>query len=214
MVNSVSTATLEKDSDFVLAKPLAIALIGSSKSRRQALSGILAEYAGIQVDEFTSYPTNLNTVARLLAQQFDIVIVDMDSESKVALDLVESIRGETAVTVIPYTEEAEPELMARCRRAGAREYLVAPVRRSTLDRIIARARIGLPSHAQPAHRPVPQAIAEPKTDVRRDDPPPVSAPVHREDEDLRQASTQQSEAIVAPETSVRQDDPPPVSVPV
>jgi periplasmic protein TonB len=187
-----STATLEKQGDFVCAKLLSIALIGPNESRRWAVSSVIAEYPAISVCEFSSYPTNLGTVSRLLAREFDMIVVDLDSDPKVALHLVESIRGETQATVIPYTEEADPEVMARCTRAGAREYLVLPVRQSTLDRIFARARIGLPSDAQPVSKPGPQIVAVAKTDVRRNDPPPVCAPVHTEVEDLEQTPRQVS----------------------
>ena len=198
-MSSIAIETLERESDFVIAKSLSIALIGPSEPRRSAVSSVLVEYPAIQVAEFSSYPTRLDTVARLLAQDFDIVIVDLDSDPKVALNLVESIRGETTVTVIPYTEEADPELMARCKRAGAREYLVSPVRQSTLDRIFARARISLPSNTRPASMPEPQVIELPKqvielpeTDVWQDDPP-QSEPVRMEDEDLEQAPDPVSE---------------------
>jgi TonB family protein len=197
-VSSISTAILEEQGDFVLAKALSIALIGPEEPRRSAVSSVLAEYPAIQLCEFSSYPTHLDTVSRLLAREFDIIIVDLDSNPKVALGLVEGIRGEGTATVIPYTEEADPEVMTRCMRAGAREYLVLPVRRSTLDRIFARARIGLPAGAQPAAKPGPQVIAVTKTTVLQNEPSTVlqnepsttGAPVRAEDEDLRQRSKQ------------------------
>jgi Flp pilus assembly CpaE family ATPase len=149
-VNSVSSAKLEQHAGLVFAKQLSIALIGPNEPRRWDVSSVLAEYPGIKVREFSSYPTALDSVSRLLPRHFDIIIVDLDSDPKVALDLVESIRGETAVTVIVYSEKADPELMACCMRAGVREYLVLPVDQSTLDQVFARARIGELSNAQPA----------------------------------------------------------------
>lgn len=181
-MSSLATATLERDGDFVIAQPLSIALIGPSDPRRSAVSSVLAEYPAIRVAEFSSYPTHLDTVARLLAQEFNILIVDLDSDPKAALNLIECIRRETTVTVIPYTEEADPELMTRCMRSGAREHLVLPVRQSTLDRIFARARISLPSDAQPASKPEPQVVELPEQEVWRDDPP-ASEPVRIKDED-------------------------------
>ncbi len=189
-MSSVSTAaTLEIPGDFLLAKQLSIALIGPNEPRRFAVSSVLAEYPSIDVYEFSSYPTHLETVSRLLARQFDIVIVDLDSDPKVALDLVESIRGEASLTVVPYTEEADPEVMARCKRAGAREYLVLPARQSILDRVFARARIGAGPEAQPVSRPKPQVIAAPETDIWQEKPSPECASVHMSDEEfLRLAS--------------------------
>lgn len=223
-MSSVATEVLEKPGDFVFAKLLSIVLIGPDELRRKDVAGVLAEYPGIQVREFSSYPTDVRTVSRLLARQFDIVAVDLDSDSKAALDLVESFRGETTVTVIVYTEEADPESMSRCMRAGAREHLVLPVRESALDKVLARARIGLSSEAQPATKPAqlapmseperqviaipltsvepePQAVATsaiPNADVLREKMLPVYARVQREDEILRPVTRTASDAQPAP----------------
>lgn len=162
-MSSVSTAVLERDNDFVFAKRLSIALIGPEDLRRSDVSCVLAEYPGVEAREFASYPTNVATVSRLLAKQFDIVMVDLDSDPKAALDLVESLRGDVGMTVIVYTEQADPDVMARSMRAGARESLVLPVRQTMLDRVFARVRIGRPTHVRP---PQAQAAQSQPTNVQ------------------------------------------------
>lgn len=181
-MNSVKTAVLEEHGEFVFAKLPSIALIAPNEPRRSAVSSVLSDYPEMDMREFSSYPTDLHTAAKLLARQFDVVFVDLDSDPKVALDLVESIRNETAITVIVYTEEADPDRMARCMRAGARDYLVLPIRQCTLDKVFARAKIGLSSDAQPAPRPRPQLVATPKADGPRSNPSPAAEPVRVEDE--------------------------------
>lgn len=223
-MSAVATELLEIPGDFVFAKQLSIVLIGPDELRRRDVTGVLAEYPGIQVREFSSYPADVGAVSRLLARQFDIVLVDLDSDRNAAFDLVESLRGETAVTVMVYTEEADPELMSRCARAGAREHLVLPVRQSTLDKVLASARIGLlskaqpaPKATQPASRPEPQVVAIPKpkadakperqavaipaipdADVLREKMLPAYAQVQREDEILRPVIRAVSQAQPAP----------------
>jgi TonB family protein len=208
-VSSTAIAILEEPGDFVCAKLPSIALIGTNEPRRSAISSVLAEYPAIQVSEFSSYPTNIDTVSRLLAREFDIILVDLDSNPKVAIDLVEGIRSESANTVVPYTEEADPDLMTRCMRAGAREHLVLPVRQRTLDRIFARARIGISTDALPASKPGPQAIAAPEPDPPRTKPEPLVIAAPEPDPPRNNPGPQ---AIAAPEPDLPQNEPGPQGI--
>src|SRR5271166_6408330 len=67
---------------------LSVALIGPDDGRRKALSSALAECRGAQVREFSSYPTSLDEVPRLLKQYYDIIMIDLDSNREFALELV------------------------------------------------------------------------------------------------------------------------------
>ncbi len=136
-----------KFSDSPGVKQLSIALIGPNEPRRWDVSSVLAECRGITVREFSSYPTALDDVPRLLERYFDVIIVDLDSDPEFAPKLVSTISTETSATVMVYSEKADRELMARCVRAGAREYLVLPFDQSTLGKALDRARIELDSKA-------------------------------------------------------------------
>jgi len=100
------------------------------------------------VREFSSYPTALDDVPRLLERYFDVVIVDLDSDQEFALGLVASICAESTATVMVYSEKADRELMERAMRIGAREYLVLPFDQSVMDKALNRARIGLHSRTR------------------------------------------------------------------
>ena len=68
--------------------PLSIALIGPDGERRQVVSGALAECQRVEIREFPSYPESLDEVPRLLEQDYDVVIIDLDSNPEYALQIV------------------------------------------------------------------------------------------------------------------------------
>ena len=118
---------------------LSVALIGPDEGRRKALSGALAECPGAQVREFSSYPTSLDEVPRLLKQYYDIIMIDLDSNREFALELVESICATDSATVMVYSEQADRDGVFRSMRAGAREFLTPPFDQSALAEALVRA---------------------------------------------------------------------------
>lgn len=99
--------------------------------------------------EFSSYPTSLDEVPRLLEQVFDIVIIDLDGDTEFALDLVDSISVNDAATVMVYSAKSDPNLVVRCMRAGAREYLTAPYDEDTIAEAMVRAAAARRPEARP-----------------------------------------------------------------
>ena len=118
---------------------LSIAVIGPKERQRWALSNALAKYPGANVREFSSYPTSINDAPRLLEQVFDVIIIDLDSDTEFALDLVDSISVNDASTVMVYSATPNPNLVVRSMRAGAREYLTAPYDEDALAEALERA---------------------------------------------------------------------------
>jgi Flp pilus assembly CpaE family ATPase len=129
-------------------------LIGPNEPRRWDVSSILADCRGLSVREFASYPTALNDVLKLLERYFDIILVDLDSDPEFAIRLIASICAENTAAVMVYSERTDRDLMARCMRAGAREYLVMPFDQVTLGKALERARIGLHSKPRPQQKGV------------------------------------------------------------
>ncbi len=105
---------------------LSIALIGPGEERRAAAMSALTGSSGNELREFSSYPPSPDEVNRLLEQQYDIVVIDLDSDPEYALELVENISSSGAITVMVYSEKSDPDLLVRCMRAGAREFLTLP----------------------------------------------------------------------------------------
>src|ERR1035438_6702737 len=76
--------------DALGANLLSVALIIPDEQRRMAVANALANSQAGLTREYSSYP-ELDEVPRLMQQNHDVVIVDLDSNPEYALDLVESI---------------------------------------------------------------------------------------------------------------------------
>ena len=148
-VNPNSSSYLDPQyPDSFGADPLSIALIGPDEQRRRAVAYALAGCQGTEVREFTSYPPGLDDVPRLLEQRYDVIVIDLDSNPEYALELVESIGANGVATVMVYSAKADPDLLVRCMRAGAREFLTLPFAPNTMAEAMVRA-----AARRPANRP-------------------------------------------------------------
>jgi pilus assembly protein CpaE len=121
------------------ATALSIALIGPSEERRTAAMRAMAGSAGNEVREFSTYPASLDEVPKALDQHYDVVILDLDADPEYALELVESICAMGPVTVMVYSEKSDPDLLLRCMRAGAREFLTMPLDANIVAEALVRA---------------------------------------------------------------------------
>ncbi|MGA3263482.1 MAG: hypothetical protein ABSC47_05495 [Terracidiphilus sp.] len=139
MISGLSPNPNAKEPDSLGAEHLSIALIGPDEERRKAVVSALAQCGGAEVREFSSYPTSLDYVPSLLKQCYDVIIIDLDSDQEFALDLVESICANDSATVMVYSTILDQELVVRCMRAGAREYLTPPFDQNTVAEALVRA---------------------------------------------------------------------------
>jgi pilus assembly protein CpaE len=121
------------------AAALTIALIGPSEERRAATMRALAGSAGNDVREFNAYPASLDEVPRVLDPHYDVVILDLDADPEYALELVESICAIGPITVMVVSEKSDPDLLLRCMRAGAREFLTLPLNSNLVAEAMVRA---------------------------------------------------------------------------
>jgi pilus assembly protein CpaE len=136
--------TFTRDPDTLETNILSVALIGPEEQRRRAVAGALAGPQANVAREFPYYP-DLDDVPKLLEAAYDIIIVDLDSNPEHALDLVESICGNSSSTVMIYSARSDPEMLVRCMRAGAREFLTQPIHPSALAEALVRASVRRPS---------------------------------------------------------------------
>lgn len=118
---------------------MTVAVISPDENRRNAATVALGECHGIQISEFISYPPGIDNVSRILGNNFQVVIVDLDSNSEYAVELVESICAHGTATVIVYSSQADPDLLVRCMRAGSREYLTTPFEPGEMAEALVRA---------------------------------------------------------------------------
>lgn len=127
--------------DSLSSAALSIAVICPDEQRRSAAASILRECQSGPVNEFNAYPPALDDVPRLLGNNYDVILIDLDSDPEYALDLVETIGARGLATVMVYSARTDSALLLRCMRAGAREFLTLPFDSSTVAEALVRAAV-------------------------------------------------------------------------
>ena len=139
-MNSDSSLSLDEPYvDLVGAGDLSIALIGPDEERRKAAANVISGCKGGEIREFASYPSSLDDLPKLLEEQYDVILIDLDSRPEYALELVEGLCASGAATVMIYSLNFDSDLLVRCMRAGAREFLTLPFAKSTMAEALVRA---------------------------------------------------------------------------
>ena len=126
-------------SELTGAEALSIALIGPDDNRRAAAVEALAGCEAHEICEFSSYPPGLDDVSRMPERKYDVIVIELDSDPEYALKLVESVGANGAATAMVYSSNTDPELLMRCMRAGAREFLTIPFDHEVMAEALARA---------------------------------------------------------------------------
>jgi pilus assembly protein CpaE len=141
------------------ANTMNVAVIGPDDDRRKAVAVALREgdggalhgpegpATGLAIQEFLSYPLELKELPRMLARHFEVVFIDLDSDTEYALNLVESLSRGGSATVMVYSAQANRDLVIRCMRAGAREFLNLPLGPGDMAGALARVPVRDPSTA-------------------------------------------------------------------
>ena len=143
-------STFTQNPDALGTNMLSVALIGPDEAGRKAMARALGGPQASVTREFSTYP-DLDDMPRLLEAGHDIIVVELDSNPEHALDLVEYICGNGSATVMVYSSHADSEMLVRCMRAGAREYLTQPVSASAMAEALVRASVRRPA-VRPAKR--------------------------------------------------------------
>ena len=133
---------------FTSAGVLSIAVIGPDDPRRNAVIEALAGCPNNPIPQLIGYPAQLDDAAKVMMRNCDVVIVELDSDPEFALDLVEGCCVHGSAIVMVYSTQGDPDLIVRCMRAGAREFLRLPFTRGAMAEALDRAS---------ARRPVSQA---------------------------------------------------------
>lgn len=125
--------------DSLRASTLSVVLVVPEETRRGVVARALVGQQAVIMREFNAYP-NIAHLAKVTDLDCDVVVIDIDGDPEVALDLVESVCSQNpALTVMAYSSKGEPELLVRCMRAGAREFLTDPLSSATLTEALIRA---------------------------------------------------------------------------
>jgi pilus assembly protein CpaE len=124
--------------------PLSVAIMCPDRHRRSAATSTLAQCENVQIREFLEYPASLDEGAQLLERGFDVILIDLDENPQFALELVETLCSARSTIVMVFSASADPDLMLRSMRAGAREFLILPFNQNS----IAKALLWASSHRQ------------------------------------------------------------------
>jgi pilus assembly protein CpaE len=126
MSNSTQNPVTLQGSDW------SVAVVGPDEKRREEVAAALYACQCAEVREIAFYPFGPTGLQKLLQQQYDVVLLDLDSDPDNALSMVESAASTYAAVVMVYSERSNVDLMLRCIRAGAREYLTLPLAKGTI----------------------------------------------------------------------------------
>lgn len=129
-----------QDTDALGGNVLSVAVIGPDERRRETVaSAIAGSFCGV-MRQLPFYP-DMDQIPKLIDLNYDVVIMDLDSNPEFALDIVESLGARSQATVMLYSSSPDPELMIRCMRAGAREFLTLPLTPGALPDAMIRASV-------------------------------------------------------------------------
>ena len=149
------------------ADNLSVALIGPDRDRRKDIADALTSQpepadrrspapngrSGAFIREFTAYPSDPEDLAKILEQDYDVIILDLDSDPEMALGAVRDIAAQSATTVMVYSAKSDVDLVVRSMRAGAREFLNLPVSTGAMTEALGRVSIQSPTGARPIKKP-------------------------------------------------------------
>src|SRR5579885_3453213 len=127
-------------------------LIAPMSRIRQELAPLFATYlSGTSIIELNAYPSPRDLGATLGGGAPPLVFLDMISDSEQALQLLgEMTRLETAVPVIAVLAGDDSDLILRCLRAGAVDFLIQPFTADQLEAALAKLARLQPGGDQPA----------------------------------------------------------------
>jgi pilus assembly protein CpaE len=106
---------------------LNIAVIGPDERRRMAVIDALTKHPGLQIQEYTAYPSNIDDLCESFRNTTEIVIVDVDSNPQYAFDLATALCADGQIYVMTYSAKANMQIAVQMMRAGVREFLTLPI---------------------------------------------------------------------------------------
>jgi pilus assembly protein CpaE len=132
---------------------LNVALLGPDEHRRGVLAGALTGHQGIRYKEFASYPPRLVDLPQALSQQYQVIIVDIDSNPDYAYKLIESLCATGRTYVMAYSAQADTKTAVRFMRAGVREFFTLPLDPAEITAALTRATTHQPAPIDPSKMP-------------------------------------------------------------
>jgi len=118
--------------------PLTVVILGASEAGRNVLATAL-NGTQAHVTRSAALPTR-DALAPFLDEQCDVLVVDINEDQERCLELIEAAAAaESSITVMAYSRLGDRDLIVRCMRAGAREFLTEPLAPSIITEALVRA---------------------------------------------------------------------------
>jgi pilus assembly protein CpaE len=118
---------------------LTVALLGPDEQRRKVVAGALSRHPGLRFQEFASFPPKIEDLPQMLAQAYDVVIIDADSEPDYAFALAESLCASGRTYVMAYSARADMKRAVHFMRVGVREFFTLPLDPAEISSALSRA---------------------------------------------------------------------------
>jgi pilus assembly protein CpaE len=119
---------------------LSVVVLGESDKRRQTLAAALAGTQA-QITKEAALP-ELDALPGFVASHCDVLIIDLEQDQERALNLLEAAcTTANRITVMAYSRASDHDLLVRCMRAGAREFLCDPLSLDAITEALIRASV-------------------------------------------------------------------------
>jgi pilus assembly protein CpaE len=127
-----------------------LALVGGAEGQAARWQ---SPHAGVAIREFASYPpSDIDDIPKTLGLDYDLVIIELDSDPELALDMVRTICALGVATVMVYSANPDLEMAIQSMRAGAREFLKLPLATADMSDALARVAVRPPAAARQAKK--------------------------------------------------------------
>jgi pilus assembly protein CpaE len=123
---------------------LNVALLGPDEHRRGVVAGAIAGHPKIRLKEFASYPPRLGDLPQALVVQYQVIIVDVDSDPEYAFKLIVALCAGGRTYVMAYSAQADAKAVVRYMRAGVREFFTFPLDQAEITGAMERAATHIP----------------------------------------------------------------------
>ena len=128
-----------RDSVIPHETTLTVAILGPDEQRRKVVASAISKRPGLKVHEFSSFPPRLEDLPQMLAQAYEVVIIDVDSEPDYAFALVESLCASGRTYLMAYSASADMKRAVQFMRAGVREFFTLPLDPAEVSAALMRA---------------------------------------------------------------------------
>jgi len=118
---------------------LTVAILGPDEQRRKVVASAISRRPGLKIHEFSSFPPRLEDLPQMLAQAYEVVIIDVDSEPDYAFALVENLCASGRTYVMAYSASADMKRAVQFMRAGVREFFTLPLDPAEVSAALMRA---------------------------------------------------------------------------